>query len=263
MNRMIMQAPYYWPRSRASGAAPWTPASIPDCVCWLRADSGVYQDLAPTTPVTANGQLVGHWTNAATPTKNLAALTLGTRAAWIQSWANGQPAVQFDGATSRLQSAAWSELAQPELTMWIVFQDDATPFASNVIGGIGDTAVTSTRGMLDFLQNATGTTLRGRGNTAALSAVTLQITGLDANRAAMLRLSGSSSIKFDATNGTPASNTTATLIITGNTGQYLGGPVAGGASYPGAIAEIAWYARALSDAELTTLNNYATTRYGL
>lgn len=263
MSRQTIYTPMYWPRSRASGSVAWTPASIADCVAWFRADTTVYQDLAPTSPATANTDPVGYWLAADGSGKSLVAGTLGTRASLQTGWSNGQPAIAFDGATSRLASTAWSELAQPEITMWIVFQDDATPFANNVIGGIGDTVATTTRGMLDFLQNTTGTTFRGRGNTGALTAVTLQITGLDAKRAATLRLSGSSSLKFDATDGTPATSSSATWVVNNNTGQYLGGPVAGGASYPGQIAEVAYYDRALTDVEVTTLNDYATTRYAL
>src|SRR5690606_37871378 len=37
------------------------PLSVPDLALWLRADDGLYQDAAKTTPATAEGHPVGAW----------------------------------------------------------------------------------------------------------------------------------------------------------------------------------------------------------
>lgn len=95
-------------------AAP--PTTLTNQVLWLRADAGLYQDTAATTPVTADGQGVKLWLDqfglGNSPTEVTNAPTYKVN---IQ---NGLPVLRFDGTNDKLRKTYAVAKTQP-VTLYI------------------------------------------------------------------------------------------------------------------------------------------------
>lgn len=90
---------YYY--GGGSGAAPaFTPASVTSAglVLWLKADAGVFQDAAGTTPATAASDPVGHWHDQSGAGHHATQSSAGARPALAAAAVNGLPALTFDGS---------------------------------------------------------------------------------------------------------------------------------------------------------------------
>lgn len=87
----------------------FTPAKLPGLQLWLRADQGVYQDSALTTPAVASSDPVGGWGDQSgrgnTPTQT----TAGNRPTLQQVTNNGTVfwALRFDGTNDALSRASF------------------------------------------------------------------------------------------------------------------------------------------------------------
>lgn len=100
-------------------AAPFTPASLPNLAWWLRADLGLYQDTAGSTPVTANADPVGRWEDQSGSGRHVTQSTSGARPSYRTGVANGQPGLLFDGSNDTLILAG-DDYAPTALTLYIV-----------------------------------------------------------------------------------------------------------------------------------------------
>lgn len=88
----------------ARRAAAWTPALpttdggvLPDH--WYRSDDA-YQDAGRTTPVAADGDVVGNWTDLTANADHVSQATTGNKPTWqngVGDQLNGHPVIRFDG----------------------------------------------------------------------------------------------------------------------------------------------------------------------
>lgn len=74
-----------------------SPVAIPNLVLWLRADSGLYQDAAKTTPVTADSQSIGAWVDKVSGTVTFTQTTGTKKPTYKTAIVNGHPVVRVDG----------------------------------------------------------------------------------------------------------------------------------------------------------------------
>ena len=86
----------------AAIAAPFSPSQISGLSLWLKADAGLFQDSAGTTPATANAAPVGKWTDQSVSGNNATQATAGNRAGLLTAWQNAKPAIRFRGTTQSL-----------------------------------------------------------------------------------------------------------------------------------------------------------------
>jgi len=106
----------------------WSPATATDGgalpVHWYRADLGTFQ-AAGGAAATADGDVIGQWQDQATAADHLAQANNDKRPT-LQTGANGQPVMRFDGADDYLQGPFTNGglLAQP-YTIFAVAQLDA------------------------------------------------------------------------------------------------------------------------------------------
>src|SRR5690606_33429828 len=81
------------------------PLSVPDLALWLRADDGLYQDAAKTTPATAEGHPVGAWEDRSGHGRDVTQATAAARPTLRLGVAGGEPAVRFDGVDDELRGS--------------------------------------------------------------------------------------------------------------------------------------------------------------
>lgn len=84
------------------GQTAFTPLALPNLVGWWRADSGVYQDAARTTPATADGDPVGGWADQSGAGNHLGQATGSKRPTLQLAEVGGHNAVKGDGADDLL-----------------------------------------------------------------------------------------------------------------------------------------------------------------
>lgn len=80
------------------------PDAVPGLQLWLRADAGVYQDSAGTTPAAADGDPVGRWADQSGNGKHATQGTAAKRPTWKTNQLNGLPSVRGDGVDDHLRS---------------------------------------------------------------------------------------------------------------------------------------------------------------
>ncbi len=94
----------------------FSPTDIPGGALqlWLRADVGVYQDAARTTPAVADGDPVGGWADQSGQGNHASQATAGNKPLLKLNIVNGRSVLRFDGVDDYLTCAAFSAaLTQP------------------------------------------------------------------------------------------------------------------------------------------------------
>lgn len=229
------------PWSLAATGSIFTPASVSGVLAWYRADLGV------TTSTGVSG-----WSDqsgSGDAGRNLTQAT-GTKQPSVNasdaSYKN-KPTLSFaSGSGQYLTSGAWSTGSMSEpYTIFIVGNDDGTStnqvFVDNQIGASGESLLWNLGGVY-----AVGAVSSGIAASATPKVIIAQHNG------------ASSSINVSASTATPISAPSETM-----TGITAGASIAPGTYLNGKIAEMAFWARALTPTEVAALNTYAHNRYGI
>ena len=82
------------PGAQGAGAA-WTPAKLSNVVCWLQRDTGLYQDVAATTPCASDGDPVALWQDQSGNAKHFTQGTAGNRPTFRVNSFGGSAGVRF------------------------------------------------------------------------------------------------------------------------------------------------------------------------
>lgn len=106
MSRRFLRKPVFL-HAPAALCGSRSPATIPNLALWLRADSGLFQDSAKTTPVTADAQSIGAWVDKVTGTVTFSQNTGSAKPTYKTAIINGHPVVRVD-ANDILTTAALS-----------------------------------------------------------------------------------------------------------------------------------------------------------
>ena len=79
------------------GRAAFSPLDIAGIQLWLKADAGLWQDAAMTTPAVADTDPVGGWADQSGNANHATQATAGNRPLLKLAIQNGRPVVRFDG----------------------------------------------------------------------------------------------------------------------------------------------------------------------
>ena len=245
-------------RTPGGAAASFLPSDLSGLKLWLKADAGVYQDSAGTTPVASDNDPVGKWTDQSGTGNHYTQATSGARPSWQTNEQNSLPTVKGDGSNDYLAGNA-PVTGGGNRTIFIVVKPDTTAsekywadFGNNSASGkdyrIGNAAA-SKFGVKVEDGNRLFTTAV---STAAYHIVTV-------------RQSGSSTTNIDAWVDGAAltvSSTTSRTINTANNGRLF-------ANYTGTlfsaclIGEVIVYDSALSATDRQQVEDYLGTRWNL
>jgi peptidoglycan/xylan/chitin deacetylase (PgdA/CDA1 family) len=105
------------PTIRSVGA--FSPKSISGLQLWFKADKGLYQDAAMTTPAVADSDPVGAWQDQSGNGKHATQATAGYRPFLKLNIQNGRQVLRFDGSDDQLSFTA---LSLTDFTAYIVYK---------------------------------------------------------------------------------------------------------------------------------------------
>jgi hypothetical protein len=229
-----------------SGAALWLDASQQDTIF---TDAG-------TTPVTTSGQSVYQWNDLSGNNRHAVQATSGNRPTWLPpaSGQNGLGAVKILGATSNqsLSATVPASIWNNPFSVFFVFVNTATNSNKDVFIQ-GSVATGGYRSV--WISNASPSkvawsqfaSVLNMANTANLQAYAISLSSDAQNTSAINAI----------TNSTSYSGTVSHISISSNT-LYLGG-LGTPADYT--LCEMAIFPSQLTSGQLTSLNNYAKTKW--
>ncbi len=84
------------------GGKSFSPTDIAGLQLWLRADVGVFQDAALTTPATADSDPIGGWADQSGNSRHVTQSTASKRPTLKLAQQNGKPSLQFDNVDDGL-----------------------------------------------------------------------------------------------------------------------------------------------------------------
>ena len=232
-------------RRALMGGATFTPASLPGLILWVKTDAGLFQDSAFTTPATADTDPVGGWRDQSGQGNHLTQTTAGSRPTLKLAIQNGRSVLRLTAASSQFMDLAGLVLNQPASAAMVASVSNTNGRLLEAVGAVNRR----------MFQNAIATSL------------------LRVHSGASVDLSVDPSVftfKAAVWNGVSSLCRQSASVATGDggandsTGIRVG---AGGAGSPssfmtGDIGEIAYYNRALSNSELTQLQDYFKSRWG-
>jgi len=107
----------------------FSPARIPGLQLWLRADAGVYQDAAKTTPAVADGDVVGAWADLSGAGNDATQATTAKKPLLKLNIVNGKSVVRFDGTDDFLAVSPGSDFnfGTGDFSLFIVAEMTSTP----------------------------------------------------------------------------------------------------------------------------------------
>lgn len=105
--------------SRGSGVSAPLPLTLDNRHTWLKADAGLFTGSDGTTPVTADGNLVGFWTDQFWNGNSPIQATTGNKPTYKVNIQNSLPIVRFDGNDDYLRKTFAATLSQP-ITVYCV-----------------------------------------------------------------------------------------------------------------------------------------------
>lgn len=116
-----------------SGAA-FSPVDVPDFVYWFDADSPdtLWQDSSGTTPATADGAVVGRWSDKTGASRHVTQATEGARPLLKTSVVNGRNVIRFDGVNDWMINSDIG-ITLSASTYYIVVRYDELPLVTKRI----------------------------------------------------------------------------------------------------------------------------------
>jgi len=237
------------------GGGSFTPTDLSGLKLWLKADTGVYQDSAGTTPVASNNDPVGKWTDQSGQGNHFTQATAGSRPTYKTNVQNSLPGIAGDAAADYLSGTA-PITGSGNRTLIIVYKAghaDSTHYdldlGYNSAAG-GDWSLSSKLGV--------HVTSGSREWNAAKSTANYEIV--------TIRQEGSNTNILQAwVDGVSksATATTAQAISTANTGATIFTRNPAGGYSSSTICEILLYDSALSTTDREQVEAYLGTRYNI
>lgn len=225
-------------------APSWSPSDLTNLYSWHRSDSGLWQDSGKTTPVTTDSDPVGAWEpKAGTASIDLLQPTSENKPTYRTGRLNGHPSLSFDGG-DYLGAAFAVDLTQPTDVI-VVGRSTAAS------GDVFCDSVNTARHLF-WKDNA------GDWSMYAGSFITSTPSDTDFHYFVARYNTTSSVLRIDGSEA-----------VSGNAGSQDWGGLRLGAAYNGAgglsgdILESIVVDGAMSVAELSDLESYLATRYGL
>lgn len=222
-------------------AAPPVPATLPNQHTWLKADAGLFVASNGTTPVTADGDLVGFWTDQFGNGNNPIQATTTNKPTYKVNIQNALPVVRFDGNDNYLQKTFSATLTQP-ITVYCAVSSGTT-------GRLIFDSVTESAGIRVGFVAGDGSNNFNLGVSAGFA------TGFNVWSAV---LNGASTLVRK--NGTQVGTGTFT---NGTDGLTVGARYTFSSFLNGDLAELIFYSAAHNLATLQTVETYLMARYGL
>lgn len=102
------------------GSPAFSPADISGLKLWLKADAGLYQDAAMTTPATANNDPVGGWADQSGLGNHATQAVSGSRGIYRPSSQNSKPGVEFTKASTQQLLTSLSMSNEPLTAIAVV-----------------------------------------------------------------------------------------------------------------------------------------------
>lgn len=235
---------------RRTVTAPFTPIGVPTIFAWWRSDSGLYTDSAKTTLCVNDGDAVGAWADVSGNGHDLLQATAGNKPVYKTNRLNGFPSVLFNRAIPQnIQTATFTALTNYTVITVLRFASHGTNYRR----------YWETQAATAFLSNDATNNKHGIGpGTGTLfGSLTLTI----ATWYRLAELVGSSNVKTYNNNAIDLNNANSTSSMT----QFaMGDPTTGEADQmDGDIVEMVVYSSKLGTADLTKVDNYLKSRYGL
>jgi hypothetical protein len=240
----------------------FSPRDLPGLGLWLRADSGLSQDSAGTTPATADADPVGRWADTLSGGGLVATQATGSKRFTLKTGANGvngRAVLRADGVDDGLQVAS---LALGSFTALFVFK------ASGTAGLVYEHSATASSNDGGFLYTSTNATIKARRaatNDERDLAVNWGVDGVwrvvtqdydGTNTGHTLRLNGTSQTLSDRVNGNPGTSTaTAALNLACRNQASL--------FTAGDYAEVLFFTPRLTTAQTQQVERYLGPRYAL
>lgn len=236
------------------------PTDLSGLVAWYDpADNAtVFSNAACTTPAVAGTDSVGCIKDKSGNSNNATQATVANQPFYSALAINTRPAMTFDGSTDYLDLGA-SVQTSADGTYIVVYNTADATAAKRVLIGSSPAGEESSL-YLDATHHLAGS--------ADASATTGATAGVNSGSAELAMYSWESSggtrqVYLNDPN-TPDGSSTASIILVGNSNDYLGALNSGTASafYPGKIAEVMVFNRQLSSTELGQIKNYIHIRWG-
>lgn len=236
-----------WDAALSGGA--FLPSKIPNLTLWLSGDSGATTDDGVTQAI--DGQAVKQWNGQSTPAVNATQGSAGSRPTFKSNIINGKPVLRFTAHSLVTGS----------------FLDSSYNTACTFF-----TVRNKTSGNLKLSASHNSTrwwTARDQGNTRfytdqlSVADLPMPCPGPGGKSWALETFRYNGSAKVARINRFAVGQLSATGNLTLNGTLTIGDYSVGGFAWDGDIAEMIMYNRALTNAELTQVENYLLVKYGL
>lgn len=224
-------------------AAPFSPTDIAGLTVWLKADTGLFQDTAKTTPASSASDPIGAWADQSGLGHDLFQATSGKRPTLNLAVINGRNVVHATAASDQALQATFTR-GQPHTIIVVIGASSANNYVAD--GMTNNTGV---------LQLASGTVFRA----AAFTALNLTVTDTSAPAIVGAKFNNTSStVTHGALSATgPAGALNAGGLTLFNAGDQTSAP------FNGDIAEVICYDTAISDVNYNLVTGYLATRFAL
>jgi hypothetical protein len=104
-----------------AGGGTVLPTDVTGLQLWLKADAGLYQDAAKTTPATLDDDPVGAWEDQSGNGEDATQATASKRPLLKLAIVNGQSVIRFDGTDDTLKSGTFTTI-QPQVIILVFKQ---------------------------------------------------------------------------------------------------------------------------------------------
>lgn len=219
----------------------FTPLAIAACKLWLDAND--------ITTITKDGSdLVSQWNDKSTEANVLVQATGSFKPKWFSAIQNGKDIIRFDGVADYITDAATNTYSQPS-TLFIVCTSPTEDIALN-------------KGMFDGVSNRNLFNLQTTGVGYRVYANTGLVGGTRQTSAKIFRVvfnGGSSSLHINGSSilsGAAGADSLSGIIL----GAFTTG-ANGWADYD--VCEVIFYNAILSAGDITLVENYLTSKWGL
>ncbi len=246
------------PSSIFGGA--FIPSDIDGLILWLKADAGVFEDSAKTTPATDDGDVIGAWADQSGNGNDATQGTTANKPTLRLNVVNGLPVIRFDGTNDILTIALDLGLgAIDNLAIFFVVNPVDTASSKIVLGNQANAG--NRQGLVIFhnaTENLTYETRFNAGNITSLVAGTVDINFvlgsalLDSGTQELYR---NGSLEGSGAQEDMAGHDASLFIGINRSG--------GGARYEGDMAEIILYNVALSNTQQVQVETYLNERYAI
>lgn len=224
---------------RRSGASVFTPATISGCVMWVRADLGI----------TLNAGNVSAWADQSGAGNHATQGTGVQQPAYINdgSGQGGRALVRFTGTTLLAHALT---LAAAGSTIFLVAKSTVAAYSRAISVGLGGVRIYGQMSSSAWGIYVAGDVVSTQNSTSAVKGLMV-----------VARASNDIDLRTRSGGATVLDNVTPAGTHDGQSGAIGNEP--GGTTPFGDIYEVAVYSNAISGANATLLEGYATTRYGI